>query len=96
MTLLDHPLPIAFLIYITLCSIIIYVKPRILFTTTNTPKSKSHSNTDTDTDTETNTNEIIAHKTIWLFFILLAILVYSLVSIFISHTNRNNFLLQLK
>jgi hypothetical protein len=94
MTLLDHPLPIAFLIYITLCSIIIYVKPRILFTTTttSTPKPASRSNTDTDTIT----NEIIAHKTIWLFFILLAILVYSLVSIFISHTNRNNFLLQLK
>lgn len=93
MKLLEHPLPIAFLIYISLCSIIIYIKPRILFTTSSTTPSSTPSST----PSTTITNEVVvAHKTIWLFFILLAILVYSLVSVFISHKNRNSFLAQLK
>lgn len=77
--LLDYPLPLAFLIYLTICTIILYTKPAFLF------PASSHKNEEE--------NEIEgSNKNLWLFFIILAVVIYVLISLLVSHVNRANYL----
>ena len=73
-SILEYPLPLAFLIYLTICSIIIYTKPNLLF------------------ESSGETNEFTANKNLWLFFIILAVLIYACISILVSHVNRTKYL----
>ena len=73
-SILEYPLPLAFLIYLTICSIIIYTKPKLLFESTG------------------ETNEFTANKNLWLFFIILAVLIYVCISILVSNVNRTKYL----
>ena len=84
--ILEYPLPLAFFIYLTLCTIILYVKPNFLFTSSST----------SDSEANTEKSEIYANKNIWLVFIILAIVVYTLVSLLVSQSNRNNYLEKMK
>jgi uncharacterized membrane protein len=76
-TILEYPLPLAFLIYLTICSIIIYTKPKQLFDSTGETSESS---------------EFTANKNLWLFFIILAVLIYLCISILVSHVNRTKYL----
>lgn len=84
--ILEYPLPLAFLIYLTICTIILYTKPAFLF-----PPSNSNGNgngKEEEEDYELNSS----NKNLWLFFIILAVVIYILISLLVSHVNRTNYL----
>jgi hypothetical protein len=86
--ILEYPLPLAFLIYLTICTIILYTKPAFLF-----PPSNSNSNGNNDgKEEEENYGLNNSNKNLWLFFIILAVVIYVLISLLVSHVNRTNYL----
>lgn len=71
-----NPLPVAFIVYLTISAIIIYFKPSIIF--------------GSDNDNDENGNKY--QQKIWIFFILLAVFVYGVISSYVSNSIRNNYL----
>jgi hypothetical protein len=84
--ILEYPLSLAFLIYLTTCTIILYTRPTFLFS------SSSKKINSEDTPTTQNDDFSNSNKNLWLFFILLAIIIYVLISLLVSHVNRTNYL----
>ena len=86
--ILEYPLPLAFLIYLTICTIILYTKPAFLF-----PPSNSNGNGKEEEEAEAEDYELnSSNKNLWLFFIILAVVIYVLISLLVSHVNRTNYL----
>lgn len=79
--ILEYPLPLAFLIYLTICTIILYTRPTFLF-----QDSKD------STESEYDDNKFNSNKNIWIFFIVLAVIIYILISLLVSHINRSSYL----
>lgn len=79
--ILEYPLPLAFLIYLTICTIILYTRPSFLFQDSKDSK-----------DSEDSENYFNTNKNVWIFFIILAVIIYALISLLVSHVNRTNYL----
>jgi hypothetical protein len=82
--ILEYPLPLAFLIYLTICTIILYTRPTFLFPNSKDSKDSEYS--------DNSNNEFNTNKNVWIFFIVLAVIIYALISLLVSHVNRSNYL----
>jgi hypothetical protein len=87
---LENPLLISLLIYVPLCLVLYYTKPKFLFDDDNSDDDNSGNNTKT-----TKTTNIFKRNRNMLF-ILIPFLLYGVVSIFISNRIKNNYCKYLK
>lgn len=74
------PLPLALFIYLIISIVIIKIKPEFLFGTSD----------------EEEIYGFKKDKTIWMFFIILAILIFAVVSSFVSSKIKSNYCSELK